>query len=158
MSLLRWAVFFVFPVFMTSVIIVKSVVLFKRGAVKDKNVSMHSSTVPVPFCHRLLMYPMLGNPCSGWLSLHLCLQLCQLNAAFISSPGICYQYYCRCNSFVLHAVSHQAILLHGGEWHAFGLSKASRPINHALWHGSNASHRRRSFLLRYSEAAVGTGA
>ncbi|KAL0044907.1 hypothetical protein WJX82_001789 [Trebouxia sp. C0006] len=33
----RWAVFFVFPVFMTSVIIVRSVVLFKRGAVKDKN-------------------------------------------------------------------------------------------------------------------------
>ncbi|KAL3151167.1 hypothetical protein ABBQ38_013029 [Trebouxia sp. C0009 RCD-2024] len=33
----RWAVFFVFPVFMTSVIIVRSVVLFKRGAVRDKN-------------------------------------------------------------------------------------------------------------------------
>ena len=39
----RWAVFFVFPVFMTSVIIVKSVVLFKRGAVKDKNVRIASS-------------------------------------------------------------------------------------------------------------------
>ena len=38
----RWAVFFVFPVFMTSVMIVKSVVLFKRGAVKDKNVSTHA--------------------------------------------------------------------------------------------------------------------
>ena len=39
----RWAVFFVFPVFMTSVIIVKSVVLFKRGAVRDKNVSMYTN-------------------------------------------------------------------------------------------------------------------
>ena len=39
----RWAVFFVFPVFMTSVIIVKSVVLFKRGAVRDKNVSMQTN-------------------------------------------------------------------------------------------------------------------
>ncbi len=40
LSVCRWAVFFVFPVFMTSVIIVRSVVLFKRGAVKDKNVSL----------------------------------------------------------------------------------------------------------------------
>lgn len=41
----RWAVFWVFPVFMTSVIIVKSVILFKRDAVRDKQVS-HSSRMP----------------------------------------------------------------------------------------------------------------
>lgn len=34
----RWLVFTVFPIFLTSVIVVKGVVLFKRGIIRDKQV------------------------------------------------------------------------------------------------------------------------
>ena len=39
--------FWVFPVFMTSVIIVKSVILFKRDAVRDKQVSHSRRMLPL---------------------------------------------------------------------------------------------------------------
>lgn len=35
---LRWMVYFVFPIFMTSVIILRGIVLFKRGKIADKQV------------------------------------------------------------------------------------------------------------------------
>ena len=37
----RMAVALVFPMFMVSVIIIRSVILFKRGAIRDKEVSLH---------------------------------------------------------------------------------------------------------------------
>jgi hypothetical protein len=42
-------VFFVFPIFMTSVNIIKGVVLFKRGAIADKQVMAHKGQGSVVF-------------------------------------------------------------------------------------------------------------
>lgn len=38
-TVLRWLVFYVFPVFMASVRVLKMIVLFKRGTIADKKVS-----------------------------------------------------------------------------------------------------------------------
>ena len=37
-ALARWAVFFVFPTFMSAIRAIKSVILFKRGSIADKQV------------------------------------------------------------------------------------------------------------------------